>query len=119
VFCEDNVRLVFLWEDNVQMWDYATTFALTSVQTQALVRILTGIIRLYQKQAEKSDHKRTWAGISIPVRHSNLCTHLRISFWVPKNPKRDPREDWAKYRDPRVDWVSHIGPMSNLYIYTR
>jgi hypothetical protein len=39
-------------------------FALTSVQTQALLRILTGVMRLYQQQAEKSDHKRTWAGIS-------------------------------------------------------
>ena len=39
-------------------------FSLTSVQTQALLRILTGVMRLYHQQAEKSDHKRTWAGIS-------------------------------------------------------
>jgi hypothetical protein len=36
---------------------------------------------------------------------------------VPKNPKRDPREDWAKFRDPREDWISFRDPMSNLYIY--
>jgi hypothetical protein len=46
-------------------------FALTSVQTQALLRILTGVIRLYQQQAEKSDHKRTWADIS------NVCTDIK------------------------------------------
>ena len=45
-------------------------FALTSVQTQALLRILTGVMRLYQQQAEKSDHERTWAGIS------NACTDI-------------------------------------------
>ena len=41
------------------------------MQTQALLRILTGIMRLNHQQAEKSDHKRTWAGIS------NVCTDIK------------------------------------------
>ena len=35
------------------------------------MRILTGVMRLHKQQAEKSDHKRTWAGIS------NVCTAIK------------------------------------------
>ena len=37
----------------------------------------------------------------MSARISNFCTLLRISFWAPKNPNRDQREDWEKCRDPR------------------
>ena len=37
----------------------------------------------------------------MSARILNLCTHLRISFWAPKNPKRDPREGTGKAAEIR------------------
>jgi hypothetical protein len=83
------------------------------------LRILTGVIRLYQQQAEKINRKRTWAGIS------NVCTDIKFLHahadlvLSAEEPKTRSEGRLGKFRDPREDWASFRDPMSNLYIYIR
>jgi hypothetical protein len=73
-------------------------------------------MRLYQQQAEKSDHRRTRAGIS------NLCTDIKslhaladlvLGDGEPKTRSeekcRDPREDWVKPAEIRQISTSTSG----------